>query len=203
MKIDIKNKIFIIILLVLITLFSFTCVSLASFDVTVDDTVYTVPDLPIPSESYTDYVLFLNKDYYYVAFLNNIDLDDLYVTGSNGVYGGISFKSGTGDMYRCKTTDSSFVFYESIHSSMAPYAGYGLTVLLQTTVDIQDISSGEVVFPQTPLPTQVVKPAEVTKVEEIPEMILEILGMMIPIFLTIFGVLLVLYLIKSKNLLHL
>lgn len=59
----------------------------------------------------------------------------------------------------------------------------------------------EVVF-QKPPQTTVSLMGEM-KAEEIPQLILTILEIIIPIFLTIFGMLFVIYLIRSKNLLHL
>lgn len=59
---------------------------------------------------------------------------------------------------------------------------------------------------ETETPTQETQAVELVKaiqVQEIPQQIAGILKIVLPIFLAIFGVLLVLYLIKSKNLLHL
>lgn len=65
------------------------------------------------------------------------------------------------------------------------------------------INTGTLVFPGAPLPIPMVEPMEVGKVEELPTLIIQIVEMIIPVFLIIFGTLLVLYLIKSKNLLQL
>ena len=61
----------------------------------------------------------------------------------------------------------------------------------------------EILFQGAPLPIPMVEPMEVSKVEELPTLIIQIVEMIIPVFLIIFGTLLVLYLIKSKNLLQL
>lgn len=63
--------------------------------------------------------------------------------------------------------------------------------------------TNDLLFPGAPLPIPMVEPMKVGKVEELPTLIIQIVEMIIPVFLIIFGTLLVLYLIKSKNLLHL
>ena len=60
----------------------------------------------------------------------------------------------------------------------------------------------KLLFQGAPLPIPMVEPMEVGKVEELPTLIIQIVEMIIPAFLIIFGTLLVLYLIKSKNLLQ-
>lgn len=64
------------------------------------------------------------------------------------------------------------------------------------------VSSGEILFTGAPLP-QVVEPMKITQVQEIIPAMMEIAKMIIPVCLIIFGTLLVVYLIKSKNLLQL
>lgn len=72
--------------------------------------------------------------------------------------------------------------------------------------DICNSSTNEVVFQGAPqaqegaVQVELMKP---TQVQEIPQQILAVVMIVLPIFLGIFGVLLVLYLIKSKNLLQL
>ena len=67
---------------------------------------------------------------------------------------------------------------------------YGDTIIVSKNIDFFQI------------PPQVVM-MEITQVEELPTAIIQIVQIILPVFLVIFGVLLVLYLIKSKNLLHL
>lgn len=59
------------------------------------------------------------------------------------------------------------------------------------------------VAPQTPEEVDKVELMKPTQVQEIPQQIVAVVMIVLPIFLGIFGVLLVLYLIKSKNLLQL
>lgn len=70
--------------------------------------------------------------------------------------------------------------------------------------DIKDVN-GNVVFQVAPQVEEVpkVELMKATQVEEIPQQIVAVVMIVLPIFLAIFGVLLVLYLIKSKNLLQL
>ena len=77
-----------------------------------------------------------------------------------------------------------------------------LTNYYYSNFDVLD-SSGNVVFQKAPQETFQVELMKPTQVEEIPAQIVGIVKIVLPIFLTIFGVLLVLYLIKSKNLLQL
>lgn len=65
------------------------------------------------------------------------------------------------------------------------------------------VLGSQILFQGAPLPIPMVIPMEVSKVEELPTLIIQIVEMIIPAFLIIFGTLLVLYLIKSKNLLQL
>lgn len=74
--------------------------------------------------------------------------------------------------------------------------------LVYSSYDIYDLS-GNLVFQGAPQEVAKVELMKATQVEEIPQQILGVVKIMVPIFLAIFGVLLVLYLIKSKNLLHL
>lgn len=64
------------------------------------------------------------------------------------------------------------------------------------------VISNETVFQGAPR-TQVEPLTEITQVEEIQPVVAKIVGLVLPACLTIFGTLLVLYLIKSKNLLQL
>lgn len=67
-----------------------------------------------------------------------------------------------------------------------------------------DNTESNVVFQGAPQVEQPkVELMKATQVEEIPQQITKIVMIILPVFLAIFGTLLVLYLIKSKNLLHL
>lgn len=81
--------------------------------------------------------------------------------------------------------------------------GYGRDIYY-TNFNVYD-TDGNLVFQGAPQVEEVpkVELMKATQVEEIPQQIIAVVMIVLPIFLAIFGVLLVLYLIKSKNLLQL
>lgn len=81
-------------------------------------------------------------------------------------------------------------------------SGFSFSRHFFCTSDILN-ENGETVFQGAPQEVPQVELMKATQVEEIPQQIAGILAIVLPIFLAIFGVLLVLYLIKSKNLLQL
>ena len=79
-----------------------------------------------------------------------------------------------------------------------------LQVEILTNLNIYyDESCTELFFQGTPQVISQVATMEITQVEALPMAIIQIVEIILPVFLIVFGVLLVLYLIKSKNLLHL
>ena len=132
-----------------------------------------------------------------------------YTTNSNTVF--LKYKSSNAVAEGClryasysRTLDSDNKLYiagDLIDSGTC--SGFSYSSSIFCTADIVN-ENGEVVFqgaPQEEVPK--VELMKATQVEEIPQQIAGILAIALPIFLTIFGILLVLYLIKSKNLLHL
>jgi len=121
--------------------------------------------------------------------------------------------------YYNRTYDSEnkvYVFSSFDHESFASGLSYTFVFTTQNIVN----ENGDVVFQQAPQeqeeitnptnpeeeitsPVVQVELMKPTQVEEILPQIIAVVGIVLPTLLTIFGVLLVLYLIKSKNLLHL
>lgn len=109
--------------------------------------------------------------------------------------------------------DTFYGIFGSVHSYPleVPFSGNSLTspysshiIPLYSTYDVYS-SDGQLVFPPAP-PQEEAPQVELmkpTQLEEIPQQIAGVVEIALPIFLAIFGILLVLYLIKSKNLLHL
>lgn len=123
--------------------------------------------------------------------------NDNQFSGAIKHYYYLSDSPGRGFVYENSfsvTTDrpNSECYYSTQDIPVANYLGNGL-------YEITD----EILFQGAPLPIPMVEPMEVGKVEELPTLIIQIVEMIIPVFLIIFGTLLVLYLIKSKNLLQL
>lgn len=126
------------------------------------------------------------------AFLN-----DNKFPGAIKKYEYYSDSSGKGFVYSNSFSTTTLnpnykCYYSTQDIPVANYLGNGL-------YEITD----EILFQGAPLPIPMVEPMEVGKVEELPTLIIQIVEMIIPVFLIIFGTLLVLYLIKSKNLLQL
>lgn len=88
----------------------------------------------------------------------------------------------------------------STYGSVSSVSSY--SYILNASDNIVDISTGETVFQGAPR-IQVEPLTEITQVEEIQPVVAKIVVLVLPACLTIFGVLLVLYLIVSKNLLQL
>lgn len=83
------------------------------------------------------------------------------------------------------------------------HTGLANSSIVYASEDVYD-ENGELVFQGAPLaPVGVVEPMKIQQVEEIPLMMEKIIKMILPVCLIIFGTLLVIYLIKSKNLLQL
>lgn len=124
-------------------------------------------------------------------------LNDNKFPGAIKMYEYYSDSPGKGFVYSnsfsTTTLDPNYKCYYSTQDiPVANYIGDG-------RFEITD----EILFQGAPLPIPMVTPMEVGKVEELPTLIIQIVEMIIPAFLIIFGTLLVLYLIKSKNLLQL
>lgn len=121
-----------------------------------------------------------------------------------------------------KTSSSAFVKYYEYYSDSPSKGFVFIRDIVSTTLDNSYVGyfsnkdipvsirkdglyeiTDEILFPGAPLPIPMVEPMKVGKVEELPTLIIQIVEMIIPVFLIIFGTLLVLYLIKSKNLLQL
>ena len=115
-----------------------------------------------------------------------------------------------GNMVRCYSYNSSTGVWKLSSEGTYNLSLTGNIVSYYSTKDIYSFKPddsnnlvGDVVFQGAPLPITQVELMKPIQVEEIPAQIVGIVKIVLPIFLIIFGVLLVLYLIKSKNLLQL
>lgn len=195
MKEILQNKLLIVFLIVF-TLIGTICSSVYAVDFVYDDVIYTVPP-------YHD-LLFSS---YHCIFLGTYDNYFLCVTGNSD---GIRYYSDNGGsvcaknckVYKLDKTSNSWVIYgDEIGGAFNHFAS--VKKMLYTSVDIYDFHimdsspTGNLVFQGAP---QEVELVQAMKVEEIPQKITQIVAIILPIFLLIFGTLLLIYLIRSKNL---
>lgn len=204
MKNLLQNKI-LLILGVFVLCFSSICVT--SVNAATSYTVADVPsniinDLKNCNHDYENHLaLFEKSDGSLILVATSSDLiynEKFYIT-SNGsriyyyILGFDSNFSGGSNLSASYTTNNfilnDFSFMED-------------TTIVSTNYDIYN-SSGELFFPLPPQVIPQVATMEMTQVEELPRAIIQIVKIILPVFLAIFGILLVLYLIKSKNLLNL
>lgn len=150
-----------------------------------------------PNSSCTCYVIFINKELY-----DNNDID-IYLTYENGLY----YINFTSPIQTCETwngSSSMYVGYGDRTKStcgFAPSSVDGNVANLTFTTDLDVVykdSNLNSFFFQTPVE---ILTLEGMKVETIPQMIMKILKIVLPVCLVTFGTLLVVFLIKSKNLL--
>ena len=182
---ELKNKLFFIVLLFLVLLtIGTTC--FASFDIDVDGSLLSFPDLPSNV---------LDKEIYFLTKSTITNQYYLYTTTTNKVCadGGFGL-SGTRWEYNVGGTE----WINERTSSSFNYINPDL--VLYSTVDLYDLDDN-LVFQKAP--QVVVEPMKIAQVGEIPQEVIKIVQMIIPACLLIFGTLLVVYLIKSKNLLQL
>lgn len=216
----------------LLVAFSLCTSCFASFDFTYNETSYSLPDYDyilnnVKNEyGYNDisYVIGYGsinstlgsrfKLYIFtsdVSSYSNVFLKDsggsehfvnLYTKDSNNEDSCINGSNGL--LYYYDQSSNSWVQWSSFNGSTNASYRFPYFDLIYSTHDVFD-SSSNLVFQGAPQVEEVpkVELMKATQVEEIPQQIVTIVMIVLPIFLAIFGVLLVLYLIKSKNLLQL
>lgn len=210
MKNIFKNKLLII--LVLIALFITTMCSSAfaeSGDVTFsyNDTSYTISSDLVSSYPYV----------FIIGSIGSTNTYEFYYSSSPFTFKNIT----SGGQRYCYVYNEDFYVYRIASDSnlnqintVTAGSGYHITsgstdffygklVCVYTSHDVYD-RNNNLVFqgaPQVQTPqVELMKP---TQVEEILPQMIAVVEIVLPIFLGIFGILLVLYLIKSNNLLHL
>lgn len=189
---ELKNKLLIsfILFIFILSIFSFSfAVEIPNIEVTYNNQVYTLSDFPLWSDDYE----------YLAVFGSDTNPSTFYIYGytTNKLVGNGTFQarySSFGVTYSSDWYDHGIGTFSKMDSTDEPP--------IWSNFDILD-DDGSVVFPQAPQPIQVVEPMEMKQVEEILPEIWKIAMMILPGCLLIFGMLLVVYLIKSKNLLQL
>lgn len=215
MKNILNNKIFVFILTFIFIVFFIFNSAFGYYDFEYEDESYRLGDnltnfrYWFIGQKYNEkwggtYFLFFGSDYplYYVQSGNVTSVYSLDpINGKTGSYCGEFYSTDimgmTYDMMETCTKDD--LRYWGYPSSSGRFSDLNL---IYANHDVLN-EEGEVVFQGAPLPPQVVEPMKIQQVEEIPQEVIKIVKMIIPTFLMIFGTLLVLYLIKSKNLLSL
>ena len=209
-----KSKIFIATIIFVLVLFSFISISSASSITYQDETV----ELPEFLDNYYYFIYYKRIStsgdrfsYAYGYYISQVpfyykvyDDNRIQLIGENDISNGKTYSISGWD----KTLEECISeLSEPTHFSDSALWNKSHLDGQQSYVcnfDIKD-AEGNVVFPKAPPQEEVptVELMKATQVEEIPQQIVKIVMIVLPVFLAIFGTLLVLYLIKSKNLLHL
>ncbi len=204
-----RNKFVLIAIVLILLIFTLSCSVFASYTINGDyDGQHYEISLPDSLSEFNYKLIFVVKkgDYYWPdIFLSNDSFSFIgdkdypgYVRLSLSREGQEVFRyspgRGQSDVGACLSQISSFDI-SSFELTSTFFCVYKVENVFFAS---QPISS---FFPTAP---QMVEPlTEITQVEEIQPAVVKIVGIVLPVCLMIFGVLLVLYLIKSKNLLQL
>ena len=216
-----KNKLFILFSFILFVffIFSFSSVFASSEDEIVtfysedfgcDVTINLPTGLGSNYQYYMINTLKLSGNYPYrvTVWCSNSEFLFNYVENGSCAYGTINnspyFKFDMTENFIPTDFSSKSVDFENGNPrTVSGSTGLGKTIFSNTNVYN---NNNELVFQGAPqaqgeaVQVELMKP---TQVQEIPQQIVAVVMIVLPIFLGIFGVLLVLYLIKSKNLLQL
>ena len=202
-----KNKKMLVILAVSLFAFILFLNSNVFADVTytVDGTNYTFPDLPFDTTAHPNYFVYMScLGVYRACFVNEYPFFKVYLGGNweynNNIettYEDVYGSWGSFTVYNYDGSDwvlASTSFDKlTFHQSWQAYQAF----FLFSTVDIYDVDNNTVFFKGTLPQAQVVLMQSMT-VEEVPEMIHKLLIILVPVGLTIFGVLCLVYLLKSR-----
>ena len=159
---------------------------------------HRIPDLP--TDIGKEFIVLKENDMYILAYPEGIDINnENFVFRHN--YNNITFSYSLSlednynvvSTYICKANTNKWTKAVTKGASV-PNVNVDKYILYSTR-DIIECSTGKVFFQKTP---QVVS-LGITQVEEILEMVRKILIILLPIGLTIFSVLFLVYLIKSKK----
>ena len=186
-----KNKIFIFLFLSILLLFSST--SYASFEVEIDNNFVSLPDLPDvfgdkDEHAFDGYLIIKGS----VPYSYDNSLYHLYVYNSDKVLANnknFDLTNYGSTMYTYHLIDNNWKSFGTNNE----FNFYFDTYSYYTSNDIYD-TSGELVFQGAP--AQVVKIPGIQQVEEIPQVMEQVLRILIPIGLIVFLIGLVIYLTR-------
>lgn len=204
MKNILKNKILIILSIFIISS-SFFASNVFAYDVIdKNENTYTIPDyfenykyIFLNSTSYGQYIYYSNTPFY----IKQID-NSIYCCLSNS---GSIYKIGSGISINALFNDYSIEYIESscrdsFTSNLLVYSGKTIQALLSdmvfsVNVNVLD-SDDNVVFQGAPRPVEQVTIPEITQVAEIPQVITQVMKILIPIGLIVLSIGFVIYLVR-------
>ena len=193
---NLKNKFFLIILLFLF--FVLLCTnSFANFDFTYDDVSYSYPNIPIDN-SHSNFII-TNPDnlefdclFLFPSDLSNLGGNDHVTTSGNIDNFTVSFyldNAGGLKVYYYYPDTSSWVYHHTLNAASSIKSTDNI---LYSTFNLVN-EDGVTVFPVAPTPVKI--PA-IQQVEEIPQVMEQVLTILIPIGLIVFSIGLVIYLTR-------
>ena len=154
----------------------------------------------LPSEVGNKFVIFKESNFYMIAYPDGIDINNenfVFRIENNYFSFGLSLSLeetyNAVSTYICKANTNKWTKAVTKGASV-PNVNIDKYILYSTR-DIIECSTGKVFFQKTP---QVVS-LGITQVEEIPEMVRKILIILLPVGLTVFSMLLLVSLLKSKK----
>lgn len=187
-----SNKILFIILFIVLFCFCFSINSFASITLPVDGVNKDFPDVPLEARYYT---IFSYKGNYYLCYTLDADCSRIQLAKSN--MGGlrVTFLDKSGNClqeFRYRLENDSWNFYDSGTNGFIGNS-WSDPVVYYSKLDIYGLD-GTIFFQKTPLAYQI--PA-ITEVNQVPEVIVGILKVIIPVGLIVLSVGFLIYLIKS------
>lgn len=178
----------------MLLIFTF-CSNVLAINLKYEGKEYTLPEIPDFPSGYDNYFIFYSTSFQSGATLcffksgtiiyNNSNYIDFNCTGSN------TFYTYSLNCVLSSSTSSSRWISDGTSTQVRYSKGYGFSVY--TTEDIKN-SSGNVVFQKAPVTVGTIP--KITQVEEIPQVMGEVLKVIIPIGLIIFGIGLLILLVR-------
>lgn len=199
MKNILQNKLFLIFSIFILIIISISSSCFANFTFTTDDKEYNFPDLPAEHKNYNNILIFDTLGTIYLTLFtlddeNNIN-DFYYGIGSEDFgYEGICFRHVTGKYYQYNDTTKSFKFYRDLNYNSSS-EGFLRVKFLYSTKNIYNLE-GNLVFQKAPQKVEQMTIQEITRVEEIPQVMSQVAKMIIPIGLAILLIGLVIFLMR-------
>lgn len=210
-----KNK-FILIFLIVFMIVSCCSFTFASWDMTINETVYKFPD-EFGKHQYKLFISYAEKpssgysrEYYLIASDTPLWLEvknsgsigssspfyiwSYFVSDKTVITDFSSYKMSFEDYYNSYTGS----YNTSIRTGVNE--GVEADFLVYTTHDIYKRGTDELVFHRAPL--QKVEPMKIRQVEEIQPMIIQLVEAILPAILMMMGVLLIIFLLRYKNFLQ-
>lgn len=214
-----KNKLLFVIFILLLFLFIFSIKANASFDFSYNDVTYTFPDLPENSDKfdnrYFSIFKYSNGTYQLLSYVG-FDPSTMIVINNNTKLHGVCYNDGSyikdingGRIVKFWTaTDDTWTF-DSWQPGRSIYEYYGgaetADKFIYSTVDIYPLVGGDIYGNTAPFTInsgfffqktlQLLIP-QIQTVEELPKIVTIVIKTIIPIGLIIFGILLLVLLIR-------